>query len=252
MTFRLDGKVAIVTGAGSGNGRAIANGLAAAGAMVCVADVVLDVAQQTVDAIRAADGKAIAVQANVTDRASIDRMVEATVYEFGRLDTLVNNAGVTNRDAFVDVPESEFDRVIGVNLKGPFLCAQAAVPNMRAVGGGSIINIVSTSAELVPSNLSVYATSKGGLKVLTRAMAVELGPYNIRANGICPGVTPTGLNADRLSRPGVVERELSRIPLGRIGRPDDYAGACVMLASDEVPWMTGAMLWIDGGFLCFG
>lgn len=252
MTFRLDGKVAIVTGAGSGNGRAIAIGLAAAGAAVCTADMSLATARETSATIAANDGRALALQVDVTDRATIDDMVAAVARELGRVDVLVNNAGVTNRDTVLDVPESEFDRVIGVNLKGPLLCTQAAVPRMRAVGGGSIVNIVSTSAELVPPNLSVYAASKGGLKVLTKAMAVELGQYNIRANGICPGVTPTGMNQDRLSRPGVIERERARIPLGRVGRPEDYAGACVLLASDEAPWMTGAMLWIDGGFLCYG
>ena len=250
--MRLDGKVAIVTGAGSGNGRGIAIGLAEAGAAVCAADVNLASAQETVDTILENGQRGLAAEANVTDRVSIERMVEAVWREYGRLDVLVNNAGVTNRDALLEIPESEFDRVIAVNLKGPLLCTQAAVPKMIASGGGSIINIVSTSAELVMPNLAVYAASKGGLKVLTRAMAVELAKHNIRANGICPGLTPTNLNAERLERPGVVERELERIPLGRLGRPEDYVGPCVLLASDQSSWMTGSMLWVEGGMLSYG
>lgn len=227
-------------------------GLAAAGAAVCAADIVPASAQETAAIITANDGRALAVGVDVTDRASVESMTEVAMRAFGRLDVLVNNAGVANRDPLLTVSESEFDRIMAVNLKGPLLCTQAAVPRMQASGGGSIINIVSTSCELVPPNLALYASSKGGLKVLTKAMAVELAQYNIRANGICPGTTPTGLNRDRLARPGAVEREVSRFPLGRLGRPEDYVGAAILLASDESAWMTGSMLWVEGGFLSLG
>jgi NAD(P)-dependent dehydrogenase (short-subunit alcohol dehydrogenase family) len=250
--FDLGGTATIVTGAGSGNGRAIALGMAEAGSAVCVADVNVAGANETAALIEDAGGTALALELDVTDRSSVDDVVSAVVDQFGGVHTLVNNAGVADRHLVVDVPESEFYRVIDVNLKGPLLCTQAVVPRMIDAGRGSIINIVSTSAELVSRNISVYAASKGGLKVLTKAMAIELGEYGIRANGICPGFTPTGLNASRWSEPETVERELARIPLGRIGRPEDYSGACVFLASEASSWMTGSMIWIEGGFLSLG
>lgn len=252
MSMNLDGKVAIVTGAGSGIGRGMAMGLASAGAAVCAADLVLAGAEETAAMIAEKGGQAMAIQVDVASRASIDRMVEAVVAGFGRLNVLVNNAGVANRDPVTEVSEAEFDRVMAVNLKGPLMCTQAAVPHMRAAGGGSIINTVSSSAELVPRSLAIYASSKGALKVLTKAMAVDLGKYNIRANGIVPHTTITGLNRNRLSQPGVVERETVRIPLGRLAQPEDYAGAAILLASEDSSWMTGSMVWVDGGFMSLG
>lgn len=251
MSMRLDGKVAIVTGAGSGNGRGIAIGLASAGAAVCAADMMFSTAQETAAKIVSDGGRAIAAEVDVAKRSSIDGMMDTVMREFGRLDVLVNNAGTTNRDALVDVPEQEFDRVIAVNLKGPFMCTQAAVPRMSASGGGSIINIVSTSAELAPANISVYTASKGGLEALTRAMAVELARFNIRANGIIPGMTITGLTRAHMT-PEKTERWLSRIPLGRLGQPEDYAGVAILLASDASSWMTGSMICVDGGYLACG
>jgi NAD(P)-dependent dehydrogenase (short-subunit alcohol dehydrogenase family) len=250
--MRLEDSVTIITGAGSGNGRGIAEGMARAGSRICVADLAAARAAETAWLINEAGGQAIAVHVDVTSRASIDEMVSATLDAFGHVDTLVNNAGVANRDPFLELSEAEFDRVYSVNVKGPLLCTQAVVPRMIQTGHGSIINIVSTSTELVSRNVGAYATSKGALKVLTKVMAVELGEHNIRANGICPGYTPTGLNTAKSANPELVQRELDRVVLGRVGSPEDYVGACVLLASDQSSWMTGAMLYIDGGYLALG
>ncbi len=247
MAMNLESKVAIVTGGGSGIGRAMSLGLAAAGAAVCVADVAIGGAEETAAMIAEKGGRGMAVQVDVTDRASIRRMVEAVVQRFCKVNVLLNNAGVANRDLILDLSEAEFDRVIGVNLKGPLLCTQEVVPHMRVAGGGSIINTISSSCELINPRLAVYGSSKGALKVLTKAMAVEFAQYNIRANGIVPHTTITGLNRTRIT-PEVEEREVARIPLGRLAKPEDYVGVAVLLASDESAWMTGSMVWVDGGF----
>lgn len=247
--FSLEGKVGIVTGAGSGNGRALAIGLAEAGAAVCAADINLQGAEETAESIRSAGGRAIAAAVNVADRASALALVDRTVGEFGRLDILVNNAGIINRDPLLELVEAEFDRVLDINLKGPLLCTQAAAPAMIRSGGGSIINIVSTITEMGAANMAAYAASKGGLKALTKAMAVELAPHKIRVNGISPGVTRTGINREQLARPEVVDRWLGRIPLGRIGSPEDHVGPAVLLASDASSWMTGEIIYVEGGFL---
>lgn len=247
--FSLEGKVGIVTGAGSGNGRALAIGLAEAGAAVCAADIDLQGAEETAESIRSAGGRAIAAAVNVADRASALALVDRTVGEFGRLDILVNNAGIMNRDPLLELVEAEFDRVLDINLKGPLFCTQAAAAAMIRSGGGSVINIVSTITEMGAANMAAYAASKGGLKALTKAMAVELAPHKIRVNGISPGVTRTGINREQLARPEVVDHWLGRIPLGRIGSPEDHVGPAVLLASDASSWMTGEIIYVEGGFL---
>jgi NAD(P)-dependent dehydrogenase (short-subunit alcohol dehydrogenase family) len=244
----LNETVTLITGAGSGNGRGIAIGMAEAGSRMVVTDVNAQTAEETAEMIRAAGGQAIAAEVDVTSRDSVDAMVAAAMKEFGQIDTLINNAGVANRDPFLEVSEAEFDRVYSVNVKGPLLCTQAVAPVMILAGrGGSIINVASTSTELVSKNMGAYATSKGALKVLTKVMAVELGEHNIRANGICPGFTPTGLNEKKSANPELVQRELDRVVLKRVGTPQDYIGACTFLASKQSSWMTGALMFIDGG-----
>ena len=249
MQLRLDGKVAIVTGAGSGNGRAIAVALAVAGAAVGVADLRLPGAEETAETIRESGDCALALQVDVTDRTTVKRMVTTTVEQFGRLDILVNNAGVTRRTPLLEVTDADFEHLIGVNLKGPLLCVQAAVPHMRAGGGGSIINIASISPDLLVPGIAIYASSKAALRTLTQAMALELASDNIRVNGICPGLTLTGMNRERLAQPGELERNVARIPLGRAGQPEDHLGATLLLASDASSWMTGTLITIDGGRL---
>lgn len=249
MQLGLDGKAAIVTGAGSGNGRAFALALASAGVGVCVADIRLDGADETVDQIQEGGGRAFAVACDVTDRAAVERMVRAAVETFGRLDVLVNNAGVTKRVPLMEATEADFASAMGVNVLGPLLCTQAAQPHLHAAGGGSIVNVASISPDLLVPGIAIYAASKAALRTLTQAMALELASDNIRVNALCPGLTLTGMNRERLAQPGELERNVARIPLGRAGLPEDHVGALLLLASDASSWMTGSLITIDGGRL---
>jgi glucose 1-dehydrogenase len=248
--MRLSGKHAIVTGAGSGIGRAVALGFAREGAGVVAADVDLARAQETALAIQEAGGQAEAVQVDVSSRASVDALLGAALARFGQIDILFNNAGVTSRAPFLELTESEWDRVLGTNLKGQFLVGQALAQHMAERGGGSIINTSSQLAEGAANPRSAhYLASKGGSRMLTRGMAVDLAPHNIRVNALAPGVTVTNLTRQRLEDDAEWRRvALERIPLGRFGEPDDLVGACIFMASDESRYMTGATLVVDGGY----
>ncbi len=248
--MRLQGKVAIVTGAGSGNGRGIALRLAEEGARVVVADVNEPGARETAVLIEAAGGQALVVRADVSRREQVEAMVEAALSRFGQLDILVNNAGVETLIPFLKLPEAEWDRVLAVNLKGPFLCSQAVSREMVKAGrGGKIVNIASINSAIALANQAHYVSSKGGLLMLTRAMAVDLAPYNINVNAVGPGVIETAMTANSLSNPTRVEMFMSRIPLKRIGQPRDIANAVLFLASDEADYVTGTILYVDGGWL---
>jgi NAD(P)-dependent dehydrogenase (short-subunit alcohol dehydrogenase family) len=248
---RLDGKVAVVTGAGSGNGRAIALGFAREGARVLVADVDEAAAEATAGLAREQGwGDQVAVcPVDVADGASVRAMVEEAEGRFGRIDVLVSNAGITNRQEFLDLTEELFDRVIAVNLRGVFLCGLYCGRRMAATGGGAIINIASVNSEVAASNTAPYCASKGGVQMLTRSMAVSLAPHKIRVNAIGPGTIRTNINRDRLDRPGATEAEAKRVPLGRLGTPEDLVGPAVFLASNESTYVTGHTLFVDGGFL---
>jgi NAD(P)-dependent dehydrogenase (short-subunit alcohol dehydrogenase family) len=247
--MRLSGKHAIVTGAGSGIGRAVALGFAREGAGVVAADIDLDRAQETAHAVEQAGGAALAVQVDVADRVSVEALLAAALARFERIDVLFNNAGVSSRAPFLEMTEAEWDRVLGVNLKGQFLVGQAVARHM-AERGGSIINTSSQLAEGAANPRSAhYLASKGGSRMLTRGMAVDLAPHNIRVNALAPGVTVTNLTRQRLEDDAEWRRvALERIPLGRFGEPDDLVGACIFMASDESRYMTGATLVVDGGY----
>ena len=248
--MRLAGKKAIVTGGSRGIGRAIALGFAREGADLVVTYAHDEAAASAVvDQILALGRVGLAVRADLAVREEIAALVERAVAALGRVDVLVNNAGLLTRRPFLEVPPEELDRVIDVDLKGPFLLGQAVARQMvRQGGGGSIINITSISAARASPGLAHYQCAKAGVFMLTRGMALELAPYGIRVNAIAPGLTATDINRQqREEQPEVWRQRAARIPLGRAGVPEDHVGAAVFLASDESSWVTGATLVIDGG-----
>jgi 3-oxoacyl-[acyl-carrier protein] reductase len=243
----LDGRVAIVTGASRGIGRAIAERFAAEGARVAVNYVSgLTSAQAVVDGIVERGGEAVAIQADVSRARDVDSLVRQVRDPFGRIDILVNNAGVMVTKPVLDTSEDEWDQTIAVNLKGPYLCSKAVAPVMIEQGAGTIINMSSNSGLYHPSAMrfTEYVVSKAGLNGLTKAMALALGPQ-IRINAICPG----WIRTDMLEEidPAVHQRILDETALGRWGAPDDIASAAVFLASDDASFITGELLIVAGG-----
>ena len=242
---QLAGKVAIVTGAANGIGRAIAERFGAEGAHVVVNDVGLAGAEAVAQAITAAGGSALAVAADVSDAAQVEALFEATLARFDTLDVLVNNAGLTNTERhFLDADESWWNRIIAVNLSGAFLCGQRAAQIMARKGAGVIINMSSGGATRAHRGNAAYDAAKGGIEALTRAMALDLGPYGVRVNGLVPGsIDSKGMDADLKRARG------ETIPLGRVGEIEELAGPAVFLASDDARYITGHMLVVDGGLL---
>ena len=250
MAERLSGKVALITGAGSGIGRVAAELFASEGAAVVVADVVAAAADQTVTAITSAGGRAHAVTVDVADEEQVTDMVAAAVDTFGALHVLFNNAGIFPGDdgGVLDTPPSTWDRVMQVNLKGVWLGCRAAVPAMIDSGGGSIVNVASFVALMGAATAQVaYTASKGGVLAFTRELAVEYARSGIRANSLCPGPIDTPLLAELLADPVRRQRRLVHVPMGRLGRPEEIARAALFLASDESSFMTGSALVVDGG-----
>lgn len=247
--MRLQDKVAIVTGAASGNGRGIALRLAEEGARVVVIDVNVAGAQETAAMIETTGSKALVIKADVGRREQLEAMVATTLDHFGRVDILVNNAGVESMKPFLDLPEAEWDRVMAINLKGPFLCSQAVGKVMAQAGGGKIVNIASICSNVALTGEAHYIASKGGLLMLTKAMAVDLAQFNINVNAVGPGVIETGMTVNSLNNPARVEMFLNHIPLKRIGQPRDVANAVLFLVSDEADYVTGTILYVDGGWL---
>ena len=251
IVTRLKGKVTIVTGGGSGIGRAIALGLAAGGARVAVLGRRPEPLEGVVKEISQVGGEAIALAADVTRDAEGRKAAEETEKAFGRIDVLVNNAGALSVSTVDSISEEEWDRVLATNLKGPFLMSRAVLPAMRRVGGGSIINIGSVLGLVAMRDRAAYCASKGGVTLLTKAMALDHAHENIRVNCICPAIVETDLIRDLFSKTeeGSKARDarLSTLPLGRFGKPADIAGLAVFLASDESSWMTGVAVPVDGG-----
>jgi len=246
---RLDGKVAIVTGAGSGIGRAIALGYAREGARVLAADLNLAGAEET--AARASGGQIVAHHADVTDEASVEQMVARAVADLGPLNVMVNNAAIQlhGKDGPCHTVSLEiWERTINVNLRGPFLGSKHALPALMANGGGVIVNIASPTAFAgLGAGYTAYATSKGGVVTLTRVIAKDYAQHGIRCNAIVPGATETPLTDEIFADPSVRQALTSQTALGRLGRPDDLVGIAIFLASDEAAFATGAHFFVDGG-----
>jgi len=246
--MRLQGKAAIVTGAGSGIGEATAVRFAAEGARVAVSDVDGARAKGTADAIVRAGGTATAIAADVSRGADVRALVDAAYRAYGLIDVLMNNAGIFTSTPFLDVTEAEWDRVIGTNLKGMFLVGQAVARRMVQDGrGGCIINMSSINAVLAIPTAVPYSVSKGGVKQLTGAMAIALAPHKIRVNAIGPGTVVTGMTREMVANPDTVRAILSRTPMGRLCQPEEIANIALFLASDEASYMTGATIYADGG-----
>ena len=251
---RLDGKVAIVTGAGSGLGRAAATRFAAEGAAVACVDLDRDGAEETVSAM---GERGLVVIADVTSEADTERMVAETVAHFGPPTVLYANAGIGGRGAAGEVGLELWQAVLAVNLTGVWLSAKACLPAMIEAGGGSIINQGSITGLIGFPNSAAYTASKGGVISLTRQMAVDYAPHNVRVNAICPGVIETPLLRSAWAQAqGVPESEVDdllaehwhpQIPMGRLGRVDEIAAMALYLASDESAWTTGSILTVDGG-----
>ncbi|MCL6649737.1 MAG: 3-oxoacyl-ACP reductase FabG [Chloroflexi bacterium] len=249
--MRLKGKVALVTGGWRGNGRGIAEGFAREGACLALADINGEGVRQTAQELAACYGvETDAVQVDVGEPAAVEAMVRQVVERFGRIDILVNNAGIMPTSPFLDLTHDLWHQVLRVNLDGAFFCSLAVAKIMAQQGGGTIINITSMAGFQAPPNNAAYATSKGGLHMLTRAMAVDLAPYGIRVNAIAPGIILTDLNRHIFEAdPARLERNLVRVPMGRIGYPNDLAGAAIFLACDDSAYVTGISLPVDGGYL---
>ena len=260
--LNLSGGVAIVTGGAMGIGQGIAFRLAEAGASVVIADRDLEAAQRTADLISERGGRTLALQVDVSAVADAQAMIQQTVDAFGQVDILVNNAGIFPFAPALEVSEELWDRVLSVNLKGAFFCAQAAARQMVTAGmGGRIINIASIDALHPTGALTHYDTSKGGLVMMTKSLAKEFGPYGITVNAIAPGsiATPGAAAATASSSQApagssgggedLMAAFLARIPLGRVGQPDDIATAVLFLASDAASYVTGSLLVVDGGYL---
>jgi NAD(P)-dependent dehydrogenase (short-subunit alcohol dehydrogenase family) len=247
---RVEGKVVLVAGAGGGIGGAGAEGLGREGAAVVCGDIDRAAAEATAARIRGAGGQALGIILDVRDRAAVDAAVAATVREFGRLDVLVDCAGVSHGGNFLDLDPGEWERVIAVNLTGMFHLGQAAARQMvRQGGGGSIINVTSQLAEVARPDRAAYVASKGGGRSLTHAMALDLAPQGVRVNAIAPGPTLTGLTRANYADPERRAATIAQIPLGRLGDPQDLVGAILFLASDESRWATGSTVTVDGGYV---
>ncbi len=249
--LRLQGKVAIVTGAGSGIGQGIAKRLGSEGAKVIV-DFVgsSDGADQTQRAIREAGGESVLVRADVTSINDVNCLVDTAWSRFGTADILVNNAGMEKKSDFWDTTEDDYDKVLAVNLRGPFFLSQAFVRRLRELNRpGRIINISSVHEDMVFPGFATYCSSKGGLRMLMRDLAVELGPLGITVNNVAPGAIATPINQSLLEDKPKLDALLGNIPLGRLGTPDDVAGLVAFLASDDAAYITGSTFVIDGGLM---
>ena len=252
---RLKGKVAIVTGAGSGIGRAIALVFGREGAKVAVLGRRRELLQEVVDELNRSGAEGVALRCDVTRADEARGAVEQAETKFGRLNVLVNNAGILSVSTVESISEEEWDRVIDTNLKGPFLMSRAVLPAFRRAGGGTIVNVGSVLGLVAMKDRAAYCASKGGVALLTKAMAIDHAHENIRVNCICPSIVETELvkglfnesEAGRAAR----DARIGTLPLGRFGKPEDVAELATFLASEESSWITGTAIPVDGGLTAY-
>jgi len=247
----LKNKVAIVTGAGRGIGRAISLRLSKEGAKVVIAEIDKDAAMETQSKIKVQGGESIVCCIDVSEPEQVEYLVKETIRNYEKIDILVNNAGISKEVSFLEQNEDTWDKIIKVNLKSAFLCSKKVAEEMIKRHYGKIVNITSTNGLVAGANLSAYNTSKAGMILLTKSMAVELGPYNINVNAVAPGTIKTRLTEAGLSQEEVFKRCLENIPLRRVGKPEDVAAAVLFLVSDEASFITGTVLVTDGGQLAY-
>jgi NAD(P)-dependent dehydrogenase (short-subunit alcohol dehydrogenase family) len=244
---RLEDKVALVTGGGAGIGRAIAETFAREGAHVVVADRDGDAAREVADAIVKSNGAAQAETVDVTDTDQVKALMRRLAKSFGRLDVLVNNAGVGERSDFRHLDDTAWGKVWKTNVDGTVRCSREAFDLLKASGKGSIINLSSVMATKHTRQMSVYSATKGAVSALSRSLAVEYAPYGIRVNALCPGYVETALIGRYMAKPMIAKALLTQTPLRRFGTPQDIANAALFLASDEAAYITGTGLHVDGG-----
>jgi len=250
--FDLNGKVALVTGGDSGLGQAMTLALAEAGANVVVAyNSNITKAEETSQLVEKLGVKALPLQVNVADEESVTNMLARSVAGMGEIDILVNSAGINRRGPCVDLAVEDFEATLNVNLKGTFLCCRAVGPAMIARGSGKVINIASLLGTVALENRIPYASSKGAVIQLTKVLAVEWAKYHINVNAIGPGYFATDLNRKLMDDPVVYNDLKSRIPMGYWADPSELGGSVVFLASKASDYVTGHVLWVDGGYLCW-
>ena len=243
----MSAKVALVTGAAAGIGAAISRRLARDGIAIGVLDVSIDDAQKVADQIAAAGGRAIALHADITQRAPVEAAVGKLRAELGPVTILVNNAGITGFVPFEELTDAQWDKMMEVNLKGPFIVTQVVLPDMKAAGWGRIVNISSSSAQSGSRQMAHYSASKGGVIALTKTLAIELGPLGITCNNIPPRFVMNTIMSEKAFNPEVQQRVIDSGPIRRAGEPEDIAGACAWLVSDEAGYVTGQTIGVNGG-----